>query len=524
MRPLWILLAGLLWASPLTAQPLGQHAIDVPRAVGEAIHAGAVGIHYVGSRGTVLGSGMALADGYILTAAHVVGCTDVLFVKGLADQKKRKARVVAIDDGADLALLHVKLPRKTPLTGVAIAETQPRRADPVFGWGRMTSIAAGQVTSGSARELDVRIPLRRGDSGGALLTPEGRLVGVLSRVSVRGVGADMVPLETVRAFLEGADRMQSLGEAELCARSRVAWLDLFDAVQKANRGWERTALMRLEALLEKEPAPGLALWAHELRARIFLRADEPARALAETRWGLATVPGDLRILRLRLRALWTMKDWPAVRRGARELLAHDVGDPNNWKALLASRRGDEELEAQVLAELDGLASDATGRDRGELLAVRCSVALWRKQTSRALEDCEAAIGEGFALTWMHDALARIHDKRSHYEQAVAHYVKSLALGSGRLDTARRCARLLVVLGRDSDALDMLQGYPLEEGDVWTALVASIRLGLPDAERHMAHLLEIAKRPERYTAMQEHLAAGGVLGNATESGGVELIFE
>lgn len=524
MRALWILVVGLLWSSSLAAQPVGQYAIDVPRAVGEAIHAGAVGIHYQGAGGTYLGSGMVIGDGYVLTAAHVVGCTDVMFVKGLADQKKRKARVVAIDDGADLALLHVKLPRKTPLTGVAIAETQPRRADPVFGWGRMTSIAAGQVTSGSPEELAARIPLRRGDSGGALLTPDGRLVGVLSRGSARRVDHAFAPLAQVRAFLDGADRTQSLGEADLCARSRVAWLDLFDAVQKANQGWERTALMRLDAMLEKEPAPGLVLWAHELRARIFLREQAPARALAEAKWGLAAVPGDLRILRLRLRALWTMKDWPAVRRGARELIARDVGDPNSWKALLASRRGDEELEAHVFAELDALVTEATGRDRGELLAVRCSVALWRQETSRALEACEAAIGEGFALTWMHDELARINDKRSQYDDAVRHYLQSLALGSGRLDTARRCARLLLVLGRDSDALDMLQGYPLEEGDVWTALVASVRLGLPDADRHMEHLLEIAKRPERYAAMQEHLAAGGVLGNATESGGVELIFE
>ena len=524
MRSFLITLTVLLWSSSLAAQPVGQYAIDVPRAVGEAIHAGAVGIHYQGAGGTYLGSGMVIGDGYVLTAAHVVGCTDVLFVKGLADQKKRKARVVAIDDGADLALLHVKLPRKTPLTGVAIAETQPRRADPVFGWGRMTSIAAGQVTSGSAAELDARIPLRPGDSGGALLTPDGRLVGVVSRGSTRSVSAHLVPLEAITAFLDGADRTQTLGESELCGRARVGWLDLKDAVRTARSGWERTALMRLDALLERDPSSGLVVWARELKALIFLSEDEPARALSEAKWGLAADPGNLRLLRLRRRALVKMSDRKTLPRAARELRTLDPGDPANWKALLFAYRRDERGREQVARELDHRIEGAAGRDRGELLAVRCSLALWQKETSRALEDCEAAIREGFALTWMHDKLARIYDKRGQYDEAVRHYDQSLALGSGRLDTARRCARLLLVLGRDSDALDMLQGYPLEEGDVWTALVASVRLGLPDADRHMEHLLEIAKRPERYAAMQEHLAAGGVLGNATESGGVELVFE
>jgi S1-C subfamily serine protease len=150
-------------------------------------------------------------DGYFLTADHVLNTAfdhsagsntprKVFVIYGRGDQLQgARARIVWRSRESDLALL--KAPIKTPRYYQFTPESQWLPAGtPIIHAGIATGFDSkpGKLASsippdgsfGGRRRFKHDIPLRPGDSGGAVLDARGRLVGVNSAVEF------LVPLET----------------------------------------------------------------------------------------------------------------------------------------------------------------------------------------------------------------------------------------------------------------------------------------------------------------------------------------
>lgn len=143
-----------------------------------------------------LGSGVIVsADGYILTNNHVIEGADELKVS-LADGRDFIARVIGSDPKTDIAVIQIEA---ADLPYVTLADSDKLRVgDIVFAVGNPLGI--GQtVTMGivSAKNRNVRIledvggyedfiqtdaAINMGNSGGALVDAQGRLVGVNSAI------------------------------------------------------------------------------------------------------------------------------------------------------------------------------------------------------------------------------------------------------------------------------------------------------------------------------------------------------
>jgi serine protease Do len=141
-----------------------------------------------------LGSGVILtADGNIVTNNHVVDGADRVTVR-LTDGREFQAKVVGTDPPTDLAVIHIDA---TDLPTLAIADSdRVRVGDVVLAVGNPLGI--GQtvtmgIVSAKGRETDVDnssyedfiqtdAPINKGNSGGALVTTTGELVGINSQI------------------------------------------------------------------------------------------------------------------------------------------------------------------------------------------------------------------------------------------------------------------------------------------------------------------------------------------------------
>jgi serine protease Do len=141
-----------------------------------------------------LGSGVIVeADGRIVTNAHVVDGADRVRVL-LTDGREFDAKVVGVDKPTDLAVLDVEA------TGLPVLpfgdSTRPRVGDVVLAVGNPLGVgqtvtmgilsAKGRATGagdGSYEDfLQTDAPINQGNSGGALVTAQGELIGINSQI------------------------------------------------------------------------------------------------------------------------------------------------------------------------------------------------------------------------------------------------------------------------------------------------------------------------------------------------------
>jgi Do/DeqQ family serine protease len=141
-----------------------------------------------------LGSGViATADGYILTNNHVIDNADRVRVE-LTDQRAFDATVVGTDPASDLALLKIEA---SNLPTVSLGDSSRVRVGDVvlaignpLGVGQTVTMgiisAKGRATGvgdGSYEDfLQTDAPINQGNSGGALIDLEGKLVGINSQI------------------------------------------------------------------------------------------------------------------------------------------------------------------------------------------------------------------------------------------------------------------------------------------------------------------------------------------------------
>jgi len=140
-----------------------------------------------------LGSGFIVsADGYILTAAHVVEDADEILVR-LFDRRELKAEVVGTDEQTDIALLRIEA-RNLPTVKLGssrdlkVGEWVMAIGNP-FGFDH--TVTAG-IVSAKGRNfrnenyvpfLQTDVAINPGNSGGPLFNTKGEVVGINSRIS-----------------------------------------------------------------------------------------------------------------------------------------------------------------------------------------------------------------------------------------------------------------------------------------------------------------------------------------------------
>lgn len=177
------------------------------------------------------GSGSAVvyrADGILVTNAHVVGTSDQVRVT-LPDGESMDAEVVGVDPASDLAVLRVDA-ENLPVPVWADADNGPQIGETAVAIGSPFGLD-GSVTSGIVSALGRTLPSQQGvlidliqtdaavnpgNSGGALVDGEGRVIGVNTAIASRSGGSQgigfAIPSTTV---LNVAEQLIATGEVEL---------------------------------------------------------------------------------------------------------------------------------------------------------------------------------------------------------------------------------------------------------------------------------------------------------------------
>ena len=170
------------------------------------------------------GSAFVVGPQAILTAAHVAGEAEWLTV-WLSDGRQTWAQVVAIDRKLDLALALVPdMPDSIAALDWRSAES-PWMSQSVWVWGypverlvleaglsRAPTVSMGIVSSLRLRDgvalLQIDAAVNRGNSGGPVLTEDGRVIGLVTSI-LESDGKDLeglnfgIDLTAQRAVIEG---------------------------------------------------------------------------------------------------------------------------------------------------------------------------------------------------------------------------------------------------------------------------------------------------------------------------------
>src|SRR6266496_1383911 len=169
-----------------------------------------------------LGSGVIVSrDGYVLTANHVVSGAEEIMIGLGTELRKYKAKKVGTDPGTDVALL--KIDEKN-LPAITFADSEKARAGDIVlavgnPFGLRQTVTMGIISAvgrGGMGIVDYEnfiqtdAAINMGNSGGALVDTEGRLVGINSAIFTRSGGNQGVGF-AIPANL-ARDVMQSLRE------------------------------------------------------------------------------------------------------------------------------------------------------------------------------------------------------------------------------------------------------------------------------------------------------------------------
>lgn len=208
------------------------------------------------SEGTSSGTGV-LVDAekrLVVTNAHVVGDsrTAVIFFRDLKGdrpivEKKHylsnvkklgvRGRVVAVDRKRDLALVELeKLPAAAKAIELAGESTRPGESLDSIGnpgasdalWvytsGKVRAVYTKQFRTGAGehdfRVIETQSPLNTGDSGGPVVGPDGKLVGIVQAISKKGsLISYCVDISEVKEFMASDWKPAPLPIAEVLAKT-----------------------------------------------------------------------------------------------------------------------------------------------------------------------------------------------------------------------------------------------------------------------------------------------------------------
>lgn len=166
-----------------------------------------------------LGSGVIVRpDGLILTNNHVIQGGQEIVV-ALSDKREFRAKVVQADARLDLAVLKVdtkgeKLPTvsfgdsdRVQVGDLVLAIGDPFGVGQTVTMGIVSAQARTQSTSSDAVFIQTDAAINPGNSGGALVTTDGKLVGINSSIYSNSGGSIgigfAIPSNLARRFVEG---------------------------------------------------------------------------------------------------------------------------------------------------------------------------------------------------------------------------------------------------------------------------------------------------------------------------------
>ena len=168
-----------------------------------------------GGGGTSSGSGFVVADGFVLTAHHVVQSADRL--RALCpDHPAIEAKLVNADADNDMALLHNPLLSIRPLPLGNSARVQLGQEIVVIGFPRAdlsdaetATVTQGIVSAVRGGALQIQAPVGPGNNGSPVLTLQGQVVGVVRAVLGSQVGSNFATslatgIDAAKPFLTSA--------------------------------------------------------------------------------------------------------------------------------------------------------------------------------------------------------------------------------------------------------------------------------------------------------------------------------
>lgn len=199
-----------------------EEVTQVVRSAAERVGPAVVGL----GRGWGRGSGVVIADGSVLTTAHNLRGDEVTVT--FADGRRETGAVAGVDADGDLAVVSVDTgdaepvewgaPEELAAGSVVLALANPG------GRGLRTTLGLVSAVGSRLRgrrgrrirgTIEHTAPLPRGSSGGPLLDPEGRLVGLNA---VRMDGGLIVAIPADSALRE---RAEGLARGEVSERPRL---------------------------------------------------------------------------------------------------------------------------------------------------------------------------------------------------------------------------------------------------------------------------------------------------------------
>jgi serine protease Do len=161
---------------------------EAARRIAEKVLPCTVGLQVGGAQG----SGVVISeDGYVLTAAHVVGSPGRDVRVRFPDGKTLRGKTLGMYLSADGGLVKITEEVKLPFLTVVPKEEGPKAGDWCVATGhpggfqqeRSPPVRVGRVIDVESNVIRTDCPLIGGDSGGPLFDMQGRIIGIHSRIS-----------------------------------------------------------------------------------------------------------------------------------------------------------------------------------------------------------------------------------------------------------------------------------------------------------------------------------------------------
>src|SRR3954470_13818776 len=202
-----------------------EEVTEAVRSAAESVGPAVVGL----GRGWGRGSGVVIAEGSVFTTAHNLRGDQVTVV--FADGRRETGEVAGVDSDGDVAVVSVDTGQVEPVEwgdpgelasgSVVLALANPGGRGLRTTLGLVSSLGSSLRGARGRRirgTIEHTAPLPRGSSGGPLVDPEGRLLGLNA---VRMDGGLIVALPADAALRERADGL-ARGETQVRPRLGVA--------------------------------------------------------------------------------------------------------------------------------------------------------------------------------------------------------------------------------------------------------------------------------------------------------------
>lgn len=469
---------GLILLIPLLLPGLAR-AADPPT---DPILAASVRIDARGRSAQTSFSGVVVdASGLVLSSAHAIGCVDEIVVT-TASEHQLDARLVLLDDEADLAVLAIK-PRRAMKLGALEVGTPPGPGAAVSAWGATSLLRSGAVRRVEGGALQVRLASGAADLGGPVVDGQGRLVGLVTGWRTARATDDprtfAVGARAIAATLEQADPGGRVSRKRICAGAREVWSELRDATLHLEQGNLEAAETLLALALGRDLDEAMRVRLRLLRARVLVDADKLEPAIIDLTAALELEPDNPEALAARGLARSAVGRHEAALRDLDEAIQHEPDDLRAWitRAQILDRLGRKERAEEAVR---GWAT-AGGRDI-DGLALLCRLHLDRDAWDDAKSSCKAALAAGWSEPQVF--LQRSRALRDAGDFGGALRALDAGLDGGLDDVDARYDRALLRLHFDqaqgalADAVAVTETKP-DHGPAWYARAYALgRLGLP----------------------------------------------